>query len=280
MLFAKLKRARDVEENIPLEANETLEPVPIVSEKPILSEDHLMTNTEAKQKIREWCLSQVGYHEALDGSNKYADGIWDAKLYGFNAKTVPWCDVFADFAYITCFGFESATKMTYQTPKGYAACKASAEAYQRNGAYFSIPEVGDQIFFFYGEDINHTGIVVGVDGETVTCVEGNYSDGVSMTKYNIRNQWLIAGYGRPDWSVVTDGCGGDACDIDFATVVCNKEIWVKLAEKMPNVQFGNVGNAVKALQAMLNVLGAELDVDGEYGVLTEKEVIEFKGGRL
>ena len=240
-----------------------------------------MTISEAKQKHRDFCLSQVGYHENPDGSNKYGEGDWDDRLYGFDIKNAPWCDGFVDYSYVAVFGYAAATKMTYQSPSGYAACKLSAEAYKKNGAFFSKPELEDQAFFYSGGDINHTGIVVDIDGDTITCVEGNYSNGVHLTKYNTRNQWLIAGYGRPDWSVVSDTeCSDDACPIPSISPVCNKEMWIKLAERMPEVRYGSLGDAVKALQAMLNFLGAELDIDGDCGVLTEKEIKEFQEGRL
>ena len=240
-----------------------------------------MTVSESKKKLRDYAMSQVGYHESLDGSNKYADGVWDVKLYGFNAQNVPWCDVFVDGAFINCFGYDAATKMTYQTPAGYAACKLSADSYKKNGAFYSQPEVCDQVFFFYGGDINHTGIVVDVDGDTITCVEGNYSDGVGLTHYSTRNKQLIAGYGRPDWSVVSDTeCSEDTCPIPSISSACDKEMWIKLAERMPEIRYGSLGDAVKALQAMLNFLGAELDIDGDCGVLTEKEIREFQEGRL
>lgn len=239
-----------------------------------------MTTAEAKTKWRDWCLSQVGYREALDGSNKYADGVWDIKLYGFNAKNVPWCDVFSDYSYIACFGYDAATKMTYQTPAGYAACKLSADAYKRNGAFYSEPEVGDQVFFYYGGDINHVGNVVAVNGEEIQCVEGNYSDSVSLTKYNTRNQWLIAGYGRPNWKAVAEGCDDDSCDIDIKPTICDQEMWAALAEKMPDIQHGSLGYAVIALQAMLNFLGADLEMDGDCGILTEKVINDFKEDKL
>ena len=162
-----------------------------------------MTIPEAKQKLCKWCRSQVGYHEGLDGSNKYADGEWDLKLYGFSAVQVPWCDVFVDAGFIACFGFEKGTQMTFQKPSGFAACSLSADAYKRNGAFYTSPEEGDQIFFLYGGGINHTGIVVSVNLDTIQCVEGNYADGVSLTTYKTDNK-IIAGYGRPDWAVVTD----------------------------------------------------------------------------
>ena len=163
-----------------------------------------MTIHEAKQKLVNWCLSQIGYHESWDGSNKYgADGDWDLKLYGFEASNVAWCDVFADYAFIHNFGYDLGTKMTFQHPSGYAACRLSAGAYKENGHWYAEPEVGDQIFFIYGGDINHTGIVVSVDGDQISCVEGNYSDSVGRTYYNWRISNQIAGYGRPNWGLVT-----------------------------------------------------------------------------
>ena len=162
-----------------------------------------MTEIEAKDKLVDWCRSQIGYHEGYDGSNKYADGQWDTKLYGFSALQVPWCDVFVDAAYISCFGFTDATAMTYQQPSGYAACSLSADAYKRNGAFYTRPEIGDQIFFFSGGGINHTGIVIEVNGENIVCVEGNYSDSVCRTQYKY-NDKMIAGYGRPNWAVVAE----------------------------------------------------------------------------
>lgn len=239
-----------------------------------------MTTSEAKKLLCEWCLSQVGYQESLDGSNKYADGVWDKKLYGFDASKVPWCDVFVDYAFIHNFEYEAGTRMTYQTPHGYAACALSAKAYEDHGALYKKSEIGDQIFFNYDGGINHTGIVVDVHGEEITCVEGNYSNGVSLTKYNTRNQWIIAGYGRPDWNVVSDGgCSGDACDLDIFPKF-KVEDWGEIAKRMPKIEEGSIGNAVIALQAMLNFLGADLEVDGECGPLTLKEIREFKEGKL
>lgn len=162
-----------------------------------------MTINEAKVKLINWANSQVGYHEGLDNYNKYgADGDWDEKLYGFDASHAAWCDVFVDYAFIHTFGYDLGTKMTFQYPNGYALCRWSADAYKDNGHWFTEPEVGDQIFFIYGGDINHTGIVVAVNGDQITCVEGNYSDAVGKTYYNWRISNQIAGFGRPNWSLV------------------------------------------------------------------------------
>lgn len=62
--------------------------------------------------------------------------------------------------------------------------------------------------------------------------------------------------------------------------ICGQQTWMALAKRMPTIRNGSKSEAVKALQAMLNFLGAELDVDGECGVLTEAEIKEFQGGSL
>lgn len=270
--IAKSADVSNAGENIRAEENVISESALNALESKPTTGVHLMTEPEAKSKLVAWCKSQIGYHEGYDGSNKYADGSWDLKLYGFSALQVPWCDVFVDAAYISCFGFDDATTMTYQKPSGYAACSLSADAYKRNGAFYSMPEVGDQIFFYYGGAINHTGIVIGTQGDDVICVEGNYSDGVARTQYKTSDR-IIAGYGRPKWSVVCDGVEEELSK----DPVCDQKMWQELAAQMPDVRYGNIGDAVKALQAMFNVLGANLDVDGDCGILTETEIRNYQG---
>ena len=97
--------------------------------------------------------------------------------------------------------------MTYG---GSAACSAQANLYKNNGAFTQSPLVGDQIFFYSGGGINHTGIVVEVNGGAIRTVEGNYSDKVSLCTYTAGNS-VIAGYGRPKWSLAAD----EAVDEDF-----------------------------------------------------------------
>lgn len=280
-LFAKLKRARSVEENTRPEASETLVSAPTASENKTLSGGRSMTKEEAKKKIRDWCMSQVGYHESLDGSNKYADGIWDMKLYGFDATNVPWCDVFVDYSFIRCFGYDNAVKMTYQEKQGYALCRASADAYKANGAFFKRPEVGDQVFFIYGGEINHTGIVMGVDGDTITCVEGNYSDGVGFTRYNLRNTYSIAGYGRPDWSVIADDeQAQDFTDVDDTQFdIVHPEHRRTFLHLEYGDGDGNPSDAVVAWQSLLQCWGYDLGIygaDGEFGFDTENATRQWQ----
>ena len=280
--IAKSSNAKTAAENTQAEASGTAESAPNVSENKRLSED-LMTVEGAKTILKDWCMSQVGYHEALDGSNKYADGVWDVKLYGFDATNVPWCDVFVDYAFIHCFGYDDATKMTYQTPAGYAACKLSADAYKQHGAFYKKPEVGDQIFFLYGGDINHTGIVVGVDGDSIKCVEGNYSDSVGLTRYNLRNSYSIAGYGRPDWSVVADEPApdvGNFDDVDDTPVdIVHPENRISFLHLEYGDGDGNPLPQVKAWQNLLLCWGFDIGIygaDGEFGYDTENATRQWQ----
>ena len=277
---AKSSDAKNVGVNIRAEESGTVESAQNAYASKPTSEVHWMTEESAKRKLVDWCKSQVGYHEGYDGTNKYADGQWDVKLYGFSALNVPWCDVFVDSAYISCFGFEDATAMTYQQPSGYAACSLSADAYKRNGAFYRKAEVGDQIFFFYGGAINHTGIVIEVHGETIVCVEGNYSDGVARTQYR-QNDQTIAGYGRPNWAVVAEPESVGHNDVEEIEEVDQFDIvHPEHRRAYMHLEYGDgIGNPspqVKAWQSLLQCWGYVLDADGEFGFDTENATRQWQ----
>lgn len=286
---AKPLSANDVDKSTQAEESMTPESAKGVKQNKTLSEGRLMTKTDAQRRVAEWCKSQIGYHEGLDGSNKYADGIWDKKLYGFDAKNVPWCDVFVDYAFIHCFGYDDGVTMTYQQNGGYAACSLSAQAYKDHDAFYHIPEVGDQIFFVYSEAINHTGVVVEVGGDVIVCVEGNYSDSVCRTQYRWKeNSGFIAGYGRPNWAVVAEPESIESDD----TIGQNDDIIV--LDEFDNVHpehrraymhleygdgFGNPLPQVRAWQNLLICWGIDIGewgADGEYGTDTENATKDWQ----
>lgn len=282
-LAAKLSHARDAgkitlpeESMIPASAENA-------KEKQALSVARL-TIPEAKQRLVDVCNSYIGTHEAPDGSNSFANGIWDVKLYGFDGRNVPWCDIFSDYCYIECFGYDLATRMTYQNPNGFAACQLSAEAYQRNNAWFSYPELCDQIFFYSGGGINHIGIVVSVDGDQITCVEGNYSNSVAKTYYNWKISKQIAGFGRPDWSLVAEPEQQieipDFSDVDDTQFDI---IHPEHRKTYLHLKYGDGKNRplpqVLAWQNLLLCSGIKLPVfgaDGEYGLETEKATLQWQ----
>ena len=234
-----------------------------------------MTIENAKSMLAEWCKSQIGYHEGENNGNKYAlSSDWDEKFYGFSADHVPWCDVFVDAAFITVFGYENGIKMTYQYPHGFAACSLSAGAYMENGAYYKTPEVGDQIFFYVDGAINHTGVVVAVNEihNTIQCVEGNYSDSVAYTSYTISNP-TIAGFGRPDWNIVTGIDEEEQFDIVHGKYP-RTYIHLEYGDGLDDPQA-----PVKAWQNLLLCWGKKLGVygaDGEFGKVTKDATMEWQ----
>ncbi len=160
-----------------------------------------MTRNEAISKLLTWANAQTGTTESGENWNKYAQNM--AAAYGWNVQNQPWCDVFVDAGFVECFGIENAAKMTYQPIGGFsAACRYSAAYFSAHDAFVQTPEPGDQIFFRDTEGvINHTGIVVSANGGIVRTIEGNSGDAVRSNAYGIGTP-TIAGYGRPNWSVV------------------------------------------------------------------------------
>lgn len=235
-----------------------------------------MTIAEAKTKLVNWCLGEVGYHEGTNNWNKYAEKWTQAG--GWNAQNQPWCDIWADVAYISCFGLQTASKLTYQPVGGFSAlCSASANYYKNNGAWFSTPAVGDQVFFNVSGGINHTGIVVGVSGGVVTCVEGNSSDAVRKNNYNLGISY-IAGFGRPNWSIFEESTDGDKPTPTPAPEPPKQET-CEVTVTLPVIKYGDASMWVKLMQTALIGRGFNCGwygADGEYGQQTKIGLFQFQ----
>lgn len=171
-----------------------------------------------KYKVIAIAKVEVGYLEKASGNLKYLyDKVANAgdrnyTKYGYEMhKVYPktmdypayWCDAFVDWCFMTAYGISSARSLLGGEFDDYTV--ASAQLYKNKGAWYSAPEIGDQVFFKNSSRICHTGLVVDVrDGKIIT-VEGNTSSGkevvrnggaVCMKEYAIGNP-RIAGYGRP-----------------------------------------------------------------------------------
>lgn len=253
-------------------------------------EETALTENEAIAKLVTCAKKQVGYLEkrsnaqlddktANAGSanwNRYARDI-DSKYPNFyNGKKngYSWCDIFVDWCFIECFGYEKALKMLYQPTKSAGAgCQYSANYYRAHNAFYRQPQVGDQVFFGdYGNE-GHTGIVVEVSGNVITTVEGNTSggygvdangDGVYLKQYNFATTY-IPGFGRPNWSVV---CGKtDSADKEETTV------------SYPMLKQGSTGEYVKKAQKLLIGKGyscGSAGADGDFGEGTKRGVMSFQ----
>lgn len=163
-----------------------------------------MTKNEAIKKLLKWAKAQVGYKPPYGKVNKYAEYLDSVSGYYNTPKQgADWCDVFVDCGFAKCFGNDTGRKMVYQPLKSLGAgVYFSAQYYKQHNAFFSVPKNGDQIF--YGATAgDHTGIVVAVSETTVTTIEGNWNNMVCQRTLS-KSDYRIAGYGRPDWSLVED----------------------------------------------------------------------------
>ena len=255
----------------------------------IPQEEIKMDKNEAIAKLVDLAMSQVGYLEkrsnaqlddktANAGSNnwnKYARDIDNKYPEFYNGKKngFSWCDIFVDWVFIECFGYDNALKLLYQPEKSAGAgCQYSANYYRAHNAFYRQPQVGDQVFFGdYGNE-GHTGIVVAVNGNIITTVEGNTSggygvesngDGVYLKKYNTSTQY-IPGFGRPNWEVVSSNVG-------------NEEVTDTVS--YPTIKLGSKGSEVKKVQQLLIAKGyscGTAGADGDFGAGTYNAVKKFQ----
>ena len=239
-----------------------------------------MTIQEAKNKLVAWCNAQVGYTEGENNWNKYAP-IW-TQAGGWNAQNQPWCDVFVDCGFIECFGVDNASKLTYQPKGGFSAlCSASANYYKNNGAWFSTPAVGDQVFFNVSGGINHTGIVVGVTGGYATVVEGNSSDAVRKNTYAVTSSY-VAGFGRPNWDIFSSNVPTTpVADENTSTPAPEqpKQDTCSVTVTLPVIKYGDASMWVKLMQTALIGKGFNCGwygADGEYGQQTKIALFQFQ----
>ena len=240
-----------------------------------------MTIQEAKDKLIAIALNEVGYVEGSNNWNKYSAEMNGCNAYGWNVQNQPYCDIFADWCYYKAFGLDVAARLTYQPKGGFSAlCSASANYYKNNGAYFSTPAVGDQIFFNVSGGINHTGIVVGVTGGMVTCVEGNSSDAVRKNNYNLGISY-IAGFGRPNWSVFEEGGADEPAPTPAPAPKPEppKQDTCSVTVTLPVIKYGDASMWVKLMQTALICRGFNCGwygADGEYGQQTKIALFQFQ----
>ena len=115
----------------------------------------------------------------------------------------PYCDAFVDWCFYKAYGVTTAQSMIGGNFDDYTV--NSAQMYKNKGAWYTTPEIGDQIFFKNDTRICHTGLVEKVEDGRVYTIEGNTSDknvlepngGCVARKSYALNDPCIAGYGRP-----------------------------------------------------------------------------------
>lgn len=255
--------------------------------------------------------SQLDSKTANAGSNNYTkyardldaiSGFYNGKKQGF-----AWCDVFTDWCFVQAFGVDAARKLLCQTDnrKLGAGCKYSMGYYKADGKFYTEPQAGDQIFFYNSGKTNiaHTGIVYKVDDTYVYTIEGNTrpdpwvveNGGMVCEKKYSKSYESIAGYGRPDYSIVSeepktyiptvkewqkaaiadgfkfpkygaDGKWGSECEAVAKKAIVKKRV---IGYKYPNL--------TKIVQKVIGFTGK--DVDGKCGKDTKNAIIIYQKSR-
>lgn len=154
-------------------------------------------NATSAQKIIAVAKAEVGYHEGRSASGSWNNmQKYSTAVPGLEwSQGQPWCATFVAWC-----ALQAGLAALY--PKT-ASCDVAANWFRSRGRFSEYPAIGAQILFGTAADLNHTGIVIAYDAETVTTVEGNTNvtgsregDGVYQRRH-VRTSARVVGYGYP-----------------------------------------------------------------------------------
>ena len=146
--------------------------------------------------------SQLDSKTANAGSNNYTK-YWRDIYPSYQMQ--PWCAIWVSWVFMKTFGQDVAKKLLKHWPYVYCPTMASLFALNSN------PKKGDIVIFYRNGEFAHTGIVVSVNGDQFTTIEGNTSNGSTIiangggvckkTYYN--SNLPGTKFCTPDYSIVT-----------------------------------------------------------------------------
>lgn len=209
-----------------------------------------------REKIVKQAQAWLGYRES-DGTHKKIIDVYNADKplpRGYKVSyTDAWCATFVTACAIKC----GATDII---PKE-CSCNKMIELFKKLGCFVEddayVPLPGDIIFYDWEDtgtadnkgNSDHVGIVEKISGNTITVIEGNYSNSCKRRTIKVNGRY-IRGYGVPKYT---------ASSINISLPVLTK---------------GSKGASVKALQMLLNGHGFTdatekvLVLDGSFGNAT------------
>lgn len=177
-----------------------------------------MTEQELRQKVVSIAQSYIGCKES-DGSHRKIIDLYNSHkplARGYAMKyTDAWCSTFASAVAIAA-GLTDIIPTECGCEKHIQLFK-NIGSWQENDAY--VPSPGDYVFYDWDDSgagdctgsADHVGIVEKVSGQTITVIEGNYSNSVKRRNIAVNGRY-IRGYGIPKYSSKATGgsSGGTA----------------------------------------------------------------------
>ena len=164
-----------------------------------------MTEQEMRAKIVSIAQSYIGCNER-DGSHKKIIDLYNSHkplARGYAVKyTDAWCSTFA-----SAVAIQAGLTNIIPTECG---CQKHIELFKKLGSWQEndahVPSPGDYIFYDWQDSgvgdnkgaADHVGIVEKVAGNTITVIEGNYSNAVKRRTLAVNGRY-IRGYGVPKY---------------------------------------------------------------------------------
>ena len=195
--------------------------------------------------------SNLNEFVANAGSNNFTCFNRDYGKYMGQGETYwqaqPWCAMFVSCMFVYEFGLEKGKSLLGGNL--FALCSAGRDRFKNIGRFYtSNPQPGDVIYFYNSArtGLAHVGLVERVSNTNVFTIEGNTSSesgvvpnggAVARKSYSL-GYGRIAGYGRPQY------------DISVAPYIKQHQAWLNTF--------------------VVDLIGKQLDVDGEFGPLTKR----------
>lgn len=216
-------------------------------------------------KVVEQAKAWIGYKES-NGSHKAIIDIYNSQKKlprGYRVKYADeWCATTISAI---------AVKLGYtDIMPTECSCSKMIELYKSIGCWVEtdsvVPAPGWILFYDWQDNgkgdnkgsADHVGVVEKVVGNTITVIEGNYSQSVKRRNIAVNGKY-IRGYGVPKYDTETATNKGD------------------YTMEMRYLKKGCKGDDVKALQILLNGRGnSGLSVDGDFGSKTDTAVRNYQ----
>ena len=250
--------------------------------KPTANTSSSVSKNDVIQAVIDIATNEIGYLEKdnssnLDsktagaGSGNYTK-YWRDVYPSFQGQA--WCAAFVSWVFMKAFGKDTATKLLKHWP--YTYCPTMANLFTLNAN----PKVGDIVIFYRNGVFAHTGIVVSVNGDQFTTIEGNTSGGSTIVangggvcKKSYYNSNLPGTkFCTPDWSIVdsvNNVTNNNTASENISTSTTSSTVLRK----------GSKGSDVAEMQKMLIALGyscGTYGADGDFGTNTYNALKRFQ----